>query len=54
MDTPLMKAKTTAEVTDESMADALLHGEEQVVPDDRAYTRNDRNLEAERQEGEPV
>lgn len=45
---------TTAKVTDGSMTDALLHGDEEVVLGDRAYTRNDRNLEAERGEGEPV
>lgn len=47
-------AVTTAKVTDGAMTDVLLHGEEDVVLGDRAYTRNDRNLEAERQEGEPV
>ena len=36
------------------MTDALLHGEETVVLGDRAYTRNDRNLEAEREERDPV
>lgn len=45
---------TTAKVTDGSMTDALLHGEEPGVLGDRAYTRNDRNLEAERVAGEPV
>jgi len=45
---------TTAKVADGSMADLLLHGDEDVVLGDRAYTRNDRNLEAERGEGEPV
>jgi IS5 family transposase len=45
---------TTAKVADGVMTDALLHGEERVVLGDRAYTRNDRNLEAERQEDEPV
>lgn len=45
---------TTAKVADGVMTDALLHGDERVVLGDRAYTRNDRNLEAERQEGEPV
>jgi IS5 family transposase len=45
---------TTAKVPDGVMTDALLHGEEQVVLGDRAYTRNDRNLEAERAEDEPV
>ena len=44
----------TAEVADGVMSDALLHGEERVVLGDRAYTRKDRNLESERQEGEPV
>ncbi|EIC29139.1 hypothetical protein Metal_1342 [Methylomicrobium album BG8] len=33
---------------------SVLRGEEQVVLGDRAYTRKDRNLAAERQEGEPV
>jgi IS5 family transposase len=45
---------TTAKVTDGAMTDVLLHGEEDVVLGDRAYTRNDRHLEAERREGEPV
>ncbi len=45
---------TTAKVADGSMTDALLHGEEAVVLGDRAYTRNDRNLEAEREEHDPV
>jgi IS5 family transposase len=45
---------TTAKVADGVMTDALLHGEEGVVLGDRAYTRNDRNLEAARAEGEPV
>lgn len=45
---------TTAKVADGVMTDALLHGEERVVLGDRAYTRKDRNLEVERQEGEPV
>ncbi len=45
---------TTAKVTDGSMTDALLHGEEEIVLGDRAYTRNDRNLEAEREEHDPV
>lgn len=45
---------TTAKVTDGSMTDALLHGDEEVVLGDRAYTRNDRNPGAERGEGEPV
>jgi IS5 family transposase len=36
------------------MTFALLHGEERMVLGDRGYTRNDRNLEAERQLGEPV
>lgn len=47
-------AVTTAKVTDGRLTEALLHGEEQVVLGDRAYTRNDRNLEAERGEDEPV
>jgi len=41
---------TTAKVADGVMTDALLHGEEDVVLGDRAYTRNDRNLAAERGE----
>ncbi len=45
---------TTAKVADGVMTNALLHGEEQVVLGDRAYTRNDRKLDAERVEGEPV
>jgi IS5 family transposase len=45
---------TTAKVSDGVMTDALLHGEEKVVLGDRAYTRKDRNLEAERCEEEPV
>lgn len=45
---------TTAKVADGVMTDALLHGEERVVLGDRAYTRKDRNLAAECQEGEPV
>lgn len=45
---------TTAKVADGAMTDALLHGEERVVLGDRAYTRNDRNLEAEREAEEPV
>lgn len=45
---------TTAKVADGSMTETLLHGEETVVLGDCAYTRNDRNLEAEREEHEPV
>jgi transposase, IS5 family len=45
---------TTAKVTDGCMTDALLHGEEEIVLGDRAYTRNDRNLEAERDGHGPV
>jgi len=45
---------TTAKVTDGNMIDALTHGEEAIVLGDRAYTRNDRNLEAQRQPEEPV
>jgi IS5 family transposase len=45
---------TTAKVADGIMTDVLLHGEETVVLGDRAYTRNDRNLEAEREEHDPV
>lgn len=45
---------TTAKVADGVMADALVHGEETVVLGDRAYTRNDRNLEAGREGPEPV
>jgi IS5 family transposase len=45
---------TTAKVADGVMRDALLHGEEQIVLSDRAYTRKDRNLEAEHQASEPV
>lgn len=45
---------TTAKVADGSMIDALIHGEEAIVLGDRAYTRNDRNLEAQRQPEEPV
>ena len=45
---------TTAKVADGSMTDALVHGEERVVLGDRAYTRNDRNLEAARSEEQPV
>lgn len=45
---------TTAKVADGVMTDALLHGDERVVLGDRAYTRNDRTLEAERHENEPV
>lgn len=47
-------AVTTAKVTDGSLTDALLHGEEATVLGDRAYTRNDRNLEAERAGPDPV
>src|SRR5512137_1722768 len=47
-------AITTAKVTDGAMTDALLHGDETVVLGDRAYTRNDRNLAAEREPDEPV
>ena len=47
-------AITTAKVTDGAMTDALLHGDETVVLGDRAYTRNDRNLAAEREADEPV
>jgi len=43
-----------AKVADGTLTEALLHGEEPVVLGDRADTRNDRTLEAERQEGEPV
>ena len=45
---------TTAKVADGNMIDALIHGEEAIVLGDRAYTRNDRNLEAQRQPEEPV
>lgn len=45
---------TTAKVADGVMTDALVHGEEQVVLGDRAYTRHDRNPAGERQPGEPV
>lgn len=45
---------TTAKVADGSMTDALVHGDERVVLGDRAYTRNDRNLEATRSEEQPV
>ncbi len=45
---------TTAKVADGNMIDALVHGEEAIVLGDRAYTRNDRNLEAQRQPKEPV
>jgi IS5 family transposase len=45
---------TTAKVADSVMTDALLHGGERGVLGDRAYSRKDRNLEADRQEGEPV
>jgi IS5 family transposase len=45
---------TTAKVSDGTMTDALLHGDEKVVAGDRAYTRNDRNLTAEREPDEPV
>ncbi|EIC28645.1 MULTISPECIES: IS5 family transposase [Methylomicrobium] len=45
---------TTAKVADGVMTEALLHGEERVVLGDRAYTRKDRNLAADRLEGEPV
>jgi IS5 family transposase len=41
-------------VADGNMIDALIHGEEAIVLGDRAYTRNDRNLEAQRQPEEPV
>ncbi len=34
--------------------DALIHGEEAIVLGDRTYTRNDCNLEAQRQPEEPV
>lgn len=44
----------TAKVSDGAMTDALLHGDETVVLGDRAYTRNDRNLTAEREDDEPV
>ena len=37
---------TTAKVADGNMIDVLIHGEEAIVLGDRAYTRNDRNLEA--------
>jgi IS5 family transposase len=47
-------AVTAAEVADGTMTDARLHGEERGVLGDRAYTRNDRNPEAERGAGEPV
>ncbi|MEC4746990.1 IS5 family transposase [Methylomicrobium sp. Wu6] len=45
---------TTAKVADGVMTDALLHGEERIVLGDRAYSRKERNLEADLQEGEPV
>ena len=45
---------TTAKVADGNMIDALIHGEEAIVLGDRAYTRNDRNLTAQRQPEEPV
>ncbi|MGR9053794.1 MAG: IS5 family transposase [Gammaproteobacteria bacterium] len=45
---------TTAKVADGTMTPALLHGDEAVVLGDRAYTRHDRNLEAERETDEPV
>jgi IS5 family transposase len=45
---------TTAKVPDGVMTDALLHGEETGVLGDRAYPRNDRNLEAKRGADEPV
>lgn len=41
-------------VADGNMIDAMVHGEETIVLGDRAYTRNDRNLEAQRQPEEPV
>lgn len=47
-------AVTTAKVADGVMTDALLHGEEEIVLGDRAYTRNDRNPDAECSPGEPV
>ena len=47
-------AITTAKVTDGAMTDALLRGDERVVLGDRVYTRNDRNLAAERAADEPV
>jgi IS5 family transposase len=45
---------TTAKVADSVMTEALLHGAERVVLGDRAYSRKDRNLAAERPAGEPV
>jgi IS5 family transposase len=45
---------TTAKVADGVMTDALVHGAERVVLGDRAYSRKDRNLAADRQEGEPI
>lgn len=45
---------TTAKVADGVMTGVLLHGEETVVLGDRAYTRNDRNLAAEREGHDPV
>ena len=41
-------------VADDSMTDALIHGDERIVLGDRTYTRTDRNLEAERSEEQPV
>ncbi len=41
-------------VADGGMTDALIHGEERIVLGDRAYTRTDRNLEAEHSEEQPV
>ena len=47
-------AVTTAKVADGTLTEALLHGEEDVALGDRAYSRKDRNLAAERREGEPL
>lgn len=47
-------AVTTAKVADGTMTDVLLHGEEDVALGDRASTRNDRNLAAERRADEPL
>ena len=47
-------AITTAKVTDGAMTDARRHGDAHVVLGDRAYTRNDRHLAAEREPDEPV
>lgn len=49
-----MHVVVTGKVVDAAMMDALLRGEDEIVLGDRAYTPNNRTLEAEREPDEPL